>query len=109
LRSASSRLTTAVTTTQQSSSNPIPINYAAMPEYQVFFGSPSQPHPYYATKGISARIVGGSDANFMSYFTMQLTQNVTTQSWHFAGCSATLISNCHVLTAGEFCTCWLCI
>jgi Trypsin len=47
------------------------------------------------------RIVGGSDDADLAPFAMQLTYDGTDQSWVFAGCSATLISNCHVLTAAH--------
>lgn len=99
-------LTTVRSTTsaaQSSSSNikknAIP-NYAAMPEYQVFFGADSQPSTS-SSSTFSSRIVGGVAATPNRYFTMQLTQNATTGSWHFAGCSGTLISPCHILTAAH--------
>jgi hypothetical protein len=47
------------------------------------------------------RIVGGTDDADLAPFAMQLTYDGTDQSWRFAGCAATLISNCHVLTAAH--------
>jgi secreted trypsin-like serine protease len=50
--------------------------------------------------GVSA-IVGGYDSPPASFFVMLLTWNATAREWAFMGCSGSLISNRHVLTAAH--------
>lgn len=46
------------------------------------------------------RIVGGYDSKQQKSFAMHLRYR-SDNTWHFAGCGGTLISNCHVLTAAH--------
>ena len=50
---------------------------------------------------IQPRIVGGSEEFGLDPFVMHLKYNVTDGLWKFAGCGGSLISKCHILTAGH--------
>jgi Trypsin len=48
---------------------------------------------------VSDRVVGGFSVEPRSWYSMLLYQDAT--GWKFAGCGATLITNCHVITAAH--------
>jgi len=50
---------------------------------------------------IKPRIVGGSEDNSLDSFAMHLRYVPEDGMWKFAGCGGTLISKCHILTAGH--------
>ncbi len=50
---------------------------------------------------IKPRIVGGSEDSSLDSFTMHLHYVPEDGMWKFAGCGGTLISKCHILTAGH--------
>ena len=45
------------------------------------------------------RVVGGKDSGPRSWYAMLLYQDAA--GWKFAGCGATLVSNCHIITAAH--------
>lgn len=48
---------------------------------------------------VTTRVVGGQGVNPRSYYAMLLYKD--SAGWKFAGCGATLITNCHVITAAH--------
>jgi len=50
---------------------------------------------------IKPRIVGGSEDSDLDSFVMHLRYVQEDRMWKFAGCGGTLISRCHILTAGH--------
>jgi hypothetical protein len=50
---------------------------------------------------IQPRIVGGFEDSDLDPFAMHLRYDEEEEMWKFAGCGGTLISRCHILTAGH--------
>ena len=70
-------------------------------DQQVFFEP--QPGALYERpeNDYDTRIVGGYGSLQQKSYAMHLRYQSSDNSWHYAGCGGTLISNCHVLTAAH--------